>query len=210
MEKVETAPKMDISIIEKQDKPEKIEKIDHLDKKDAISKKTDSMDKTQKSEHIIKDGKKVEKEEKQDNKAEKVEKIDKPEKTNKEKEDKKDNGEKVDKTAKAEKNAMAAKRPAKSPTANGSKEVTSPDSKAKVSLKKGNSFILYAFFLFKLPHLRKRGICSHFSIFIKNKDQLTKLMIYEQFVQPLLLPWFYHAPMFASSFSFVLFENTCI
>ncbi len=104
------------------------------------------MDKTQKSEHIIKDGKKVEKEEKQDNKAEKVEKIDKPEKTNKEKEDKKDNGEKVDKTAKAEKNAMAAKRPAKSPTANGSKEVTSPDSKAKVSLKKGTSFILYAFF----------------------------------------------------------------
>ncbi|XP_016341616.1 microtubule-associated protein 4 isoform X3 [Sinocyclocheilus anshuiensis] len=128
MEKVETAPKMEnINIIEKQDKPEKIEKIDHLDKKDEITKKPDSVDKTQKSEQIIKDEKKVEKEEKQENKAEKVEKVDKPEKTNKEKDD----GEKVDKTAKAEKNAKAAKGPAKSPTSNGSKEVTSPDSKAK-------------------------------------------------------------------------------
>ncbi|XP_043117394.1 microtubule-associated protein 4 isoform X2 [Puntigrus tetrazona] len=134
MEKVETAPKMEnINIIEKQDKPEKIEKIDHLDKKDDITKKPDSVDKTQKSEQIIKDEKKVEKEEKQDNKAEKNEKVDKPEKTNKEKEEKKDNGEKVDKTAKAEKNMTAAKGPAKSPTANGSKEVTSPDSKAKPS-----------------------------------------------------------------------------
>ncbi|XP_042629092.1 microtubule-associated protein 4-like isoform X3 [Cyprinus carpio] len=137
MEKVETAVKMEnINIIEKQDKPEKMEKIDHLGKKDEITKKTDSVDKTQKSEKIIKDEKKVEKEEKQDNKAEKnekVEKVDKPEKTNKEKEEKKDKGEKVDKTAKAEKNATAAKRPVKSPTANGSKEVTSPDSKAKSS-----------------------------------------------------------------------------
>ncbi|XP_026062392.1 microtubule-associated protein 4 isoform X2 [Carassius auratus] len=131
MEKVETAPKMEsVNIIEKQDKPEKIEKIDHLDKKDEITKKPDSVDKTQKSEQIIKDEKKGEKEEKHDNKAEKV---DKPEKTNKEKDEKKDNGEKVDKTAKAEKNATAAKGPAKSPTANGSKEVTSPDSKAKSS-----------------------------------------------------------------------------
>ncbi|XP_016341614.1 microtubule-associated protein 4 isoform X1 [Sinocyclocheilus anshuiensis] len=131
MEKVETAPKMEnINIIEKQDKPEKIEKIDHLDKKDEITKKPDSVDKTQKSEQIIKDEKKVEKEEKQENKAEKVEKVDKPEKTNKEKDD----GEKVDKTAKAEKNAKAAKGPAKSPTSNGSKEVTSPDSKAKPSV----------------------------------------------------------------------------
>ncbi|XP_042629078.1 microtubule-associated protein 4-like isoform X1 [Cyprinus carpio] len=138
MEKVETAVKMEnINIIEKQDKPEKMEKIDHLGKKDEITKKTDSVDKTQKSEKIIKDEKKVEKEEKQDNKAEKnekVEKVDKPEKTNKEKEEKKDKGEKVDKTAKAEKNATAAKRPVKSPTANGSKEVTSPDSKAKPSV----------------------------------------------------------------------------
>ncbi|XP_050984884.1 microtubule-associated protein 4 isoform X5 [Labeo rohita] len=137
MEKVETAPKMEnINVIEKQDKPEKIEKIDHLNKKDEITKKTDSVDKTQKSEQIIKDEKKVEKEEKHDNKAEKnekVEKVDKPEKTNKEKEEKKDNGEKVDKTAKAEKNATAAKGPAKSPTANGSKDVTSLDSKAKSS-----------------------------------------------------------------------------
>uniref|UniRef100_A0A8C2AUM7 Microtubule-associated protein n=1 Tax=Cyprinus carpio TaxID=7962 RepID=A0A8C2AUM7_CYPCA len=137
MEKVETAPKMEnINITEKQDKPEKMEKIDHLDKKDVITKKPDSVDKTQKSEQIIKDEKKIEKEEKQDNKAEKtekVEKVDKPEKTNKEKDEKKDNGEKVDKTAKAEKNATAAKGPAKSPTANGSKEVTSPDSKAKSS-----------------------------------------------------------------------------
>uniref|UniRef100_A0A8C1DEJ1 Microtubule-associated protein n=1 Tax=Cyprinus carpio carpio TaxID=630221 RepID=A0A8C1DEJ1_CYPCA len=136
MEKVETAVKMEnINIIEKQDKPEKMEKIDHLGKKDEITKK--SVDKTQKSEKIIKDEKKVEKEEKQDNKAEKnekVEKVDKPEKTNKEKEEKKDKGEKVDKTAKAEKNATAAKRPVKSPTANGSKEVTSPDSKAKPSV----------------------------------------------------------------------------
>ncbi|RXN38994.1 microtubule-associated 4-like isoform X2 [Labeo rohita] len=138
MEKVETAPKMEnINVIEKQDKPEKIEKIDHLNKKDEITKKTDSVDKTQKSEQIIKDEKKVEKEEKHDNKAEKnekVEKVDKPEKTNKEKEEKKDNGEKVDKTAKAEKNATAAKGPAKSPTANGSKDVTSLDSKAKPSV----------------------------------------------------------------------------
>uniref|UniRef100_A0A8C2AT52 Microtubule-associated protein n=1 Tax=Cyprinus carpio TaxID=7962 RepID=A0A8C2AT52_CYPCA len=138
MEKVETAPKMEnINITEKQDKPEKMEKIDHLDKKDVITKKPDSVDKTQKSEQIIKDEKKIEKEEKQDNKAEKtekVEKVDKPEKTNKEKDEKKDNGEKVDKTAKAEKNATAAKGPAKSPTANGSKEVTSPDSKAKPSV----------------------------------------------------------------------------
>ncbi|XP_016380509.1 microtubule-associated protein 4 isoform X2 [Sinocyclocheilus rhinocerous] len=135
MEKVETALKMEnINIIEKQDKPEKMEKIDHLGKKDEITKKTDSVDKTQKSEKIIKDEKKVEK---QDNKAEKnkkAEKVDKPEKTNKEKEEKKDKGEKVDKTAKAEKNVMAAKRPAKSPTANGSKEVSSPDSKAKPSV----------------------------------------------------------------------------
>ncbi|XP_059419714.1 microtubule-associated protein 4 isoform X2 [Carassius carassius] len=135
MEKVETALKMEnINITEKQDKPEK---IDHLDKKDEITKKTDRVDKTQKSEKIIKDEKKVEKEEKQDNKAEKnqkVEKVDKPEKTNKEKEEKKDKGEKMDKTAKAEKNAMAAKAPAKSPTANGRKELTSPDNKPKPSV----------------------------------------------------------------------------
>ncbi|XP_052471727.1 microtubule-associated protein 4-like isoform X2 [Carassius gibelio] len=134
MEKVETALKMgNINITEKQDKPEK---TDHLEKKDEITKKTDSVDKTQKSEKIIKDEKKVEKEEKQDNKAEKnqkVEKVDKPEKTNKEKEEKKDKGEKMDKTAKAEKNAMTAKGPAKSPTANGRKEVTSPDNKPKSS-----------------------------------------------------------------------------
>ncbi|XP_056331490.1 microtubule-associated protein tau isoform X3 [Danio aesculapii] len=131
MEKVEPAPKMEnFNIIEKQDKPEKMEKIDHLDKKEDISKKADSMEKTQKSEQIIKDEKKVEKEEKQDNKAEKA---DKPEKTNKEKEEKKNGGEKVDKTVKAEKNVTAAKTPAKSPTANGSKEVTSPDSKTKSS-----------------------------------------------------------------------------
>ncbi|XP_067219900.1 microtubule-associated protein 4 isoform X9 [Chanodichthys erythropterus] len=138
IENVQTALKTEnIDIIEKQDKPEKMEKIDHLDKKDEITKKTDSVDKTQKSEQIIKDEKKVEKEEKQDNKAEKkdkVEKIDKPEKTNKEKEEKKDNGEKIDKTAKAEKNVTAAKGPAKSPTANRSKEVTSPDSKTKPSV----------------------------------------------------------------------------
>ncbi|XP_048019272.1 microtubule-associated protein 4 isoform X8 [Megalobrama amblycephala] len=137
MENVQTALKTEnIDIIEKQDKPEKMEKIDHMDKKDEITKKTDSVDKTQKSEQIIKDEKKVEKEEKQDNKAEKkdkVEKVDKPEKTNKEKEEKKDNGEKIDKTAKAEKNVTAAKGPAKSPTANRSKEVTSPDSKTKSS-----------------------------------------------------------------------------
>ncbi|XP_026140691.1 microtubule-associated protein 4-like isoform X3 [Carassius auratus] len=135
MEKVETALKMgNINITEKQDKPEK---TDHLEKKDEITKKTDSVDKTQKSEKIIKDEKKVEKEEKQDNKAEKnqkVEKVDKPEKTNKEKEEKKDKGEKMDKTAKAEKNAMTAKGPAKSPTANGRKEVTSPDNKPKPSV----------------------------------------------------------------------------
>ncbi|XP_048019265.1 microtubule-associated protein 4 isoform X2 [Megalobrama amblycephala] len=138
MENVQTALKTEnIDIIEKQDKPEKMEKIDHMDKKDEITKKTDSVDKTQKSEQIIKDEKKVEKEEKQDNKAEKkdkVEKVDKPEKTNKEKEEKKDNGEKIDKTAKAEKNVTAAKGPAKSPTANRSKEVTSPDSKTKPSV----------------------------------------------------------------------------
>ncbi|CAM4593058.1 unnamed protein product [Leuciscus chuanchicus] len=137
MENVQTASKMEsINIIEKQDKPEKMEKIDPLNKKDEITKKTDSVDKTQKSEQIIKDEKKVEKEEKQDNKAEKkekVEKVDKPEKTNKETEEKKDNREKVDKTAKAEKNMTAAKGPAKSPTANGSKEVTSLDSKTKSS-----------------------------------------------------------------------------
>ncbi|XP_077083317.1 uncharacterized protein map4l isoform X8 [Siphateles boraxobius] len=137
MENVQTASKMEsINIIEKQDKPEKMEKIDHLNKKDEITKKTDSVDKTQKSEQIIKDEKKVEKEEKQDNKAEKkekVEKVDKPEKTNKEKDEKKDNREKVDKTAKAEKNMTATKGPAKSPTANGSKEVTSLDSKTKSS-----------------------------------------------------------------------------
>ncbi|XP_077083306.1 uncharacterized protein map4l isoform X6 [Siphateles boraxobius] len=138
MENVQTASKMEsINIIEKQDKPEKMEKIDHLNKKDEITKKTDSVDKTQKSEQIIKDEKKVEKEEKQDNKAEKkekVEKVDKPEKTNKEKDEKKDNREKVDKTAKAEKNMTATKGPAKSPTANGSKEVTSLDSKTKPSV----------------------------------------------------------------------------
>ncbi|XP_056091390.1 microtubule-associated protein 4 isoform X7 [Rhinichthys klamathensis goyatoka] len=137
MENVQTASKMEsINIIEKQDKPEKMEKIDHLNKKDEITKKTDNVDKTQKSEQIIKDEKKVEKEEKQDNKAEKkekVEKVDKPEKMNKEKEEKKDNREKVDKTAKAEKNMTAAKGPAKSPTENGSKEVTSLDSKTKSS-----------------------------------------------------------------------------
>ncbi|XP_067309902.1 microtubule-associated protein 4 isoform X3 [Pseudorasbora parva] len=138
MEKVQTASKIEsINTTEKQDKPEKMEKIDHMDKKDEITKKTDSVDKTQKSEQIIKDEKKAEKEEKQDNKAEKketVEKVDKPEKTNKEKEEKKDNREKVDKTAKAEKNVMAAKGSAKSPTANGSKDVTSPDSKTKPSV----------------------------------------------------------------------------
>ncbi|XP_039532427.1 microtubule-associated protein 4 isoform X8 [Pimephales promelas] len=134
MENVQTASKMEsINIIEKQDKPEKMEKIDHLNKKDENTKKTDSVDKTQKIEQIIKDEKKAEKEEKQDNKAEKKEKVDKPEKTNKEKEEKKDNREKVDKTAKAEKNMTAAKGPAKSPTANGSKEVTSLDSKTKSS-----------------------------------------------------------------------------
>ncbi|XP_051774410.1 microtubule-associated protein tau isoform X8 [Ctenopharyngodon idella] len=137
MENVPSALKMEnTDISEKQDKPEKMEKTDHLDKKDDITKKTDSTDKTQKSEQIIKDEKKVEKEEKHDNKAEKkdkVEKVDKPEKTNKEKEEKKDNGEKIDKTAKAEKNVTAAKGPAKSPTANRSKEVTSPDSKTKSS-----------------------------------------------------------------------------
>ncbi|XP_058609017.1 microtubule-associated protein 4 isoform X3 [Onychostoma macrolepis] len=135
MEKVKDAPKMDnINILEKQDKPEKIEKIDHLDKKDEITKKADSVDKTQKSEQIIKDEKKQEKQDNKAEKNEKVEKVDKPEKTKKEKEEKKDKGEKVDKTAKAEKNATAAKGPAKSPTANGSKEVTSPDSKAKPSV----------------------------------------------------------------------------
>ncbi|XP_039532423.1 microtubule-associated protein 4 isoform X5 [Pimephales promelas] len=135
MENVQTASKMEsINIIEKQDKPEKMEKIDHLNKKDENTKKTDSVDKTQKIEQIIKDEKKAEKEEKQDNKAEKKEKVDKPEKTNKEKEEKKDNREKVDKTAKAEKNMTAAKGPAKSPTANGSKEVTSLDSKTKPSV----------------------------------------------------------------------------
>nr|XP_005171300.1 microtubule-associated protein 4 isoform X2 [Danio rerio] len=134
MEKVEPAPKVDnFHTIEKQDKPEKMEKIDHFDKKEDISKKTDSMEKTQKSEQIIKDEKKVEKEEKQDTKAEKNEKADKPEKTNKEKEEKKNDGEKVNKTVKTEKNVTAAKTPAKSPTANGSKEVTSPDSKTKPS-----------------------------------------------------------------------------
>ncbi|TRY53865.1 hypothetical protein DNTS_002808, partial [Danionella cerebrum] len=127
-EKMETAPKMEsMNIIEKQDKPEKMEKIDHPDKK------SESLEKTKKSEPIIKDEKKPEKEEKHDNKAEKVEKVDKPEKTNKEKEDKKDNGEKVDKAAKAEKNVMAAKGPAKSPTADVSKEVTSSDGKNKSS-----------------------------------------------------------------------------
>ncbi|TRY53863.1 hypothetical protein DNTS_002808, partial [Danionella cerebrum] len=127
-EKMETAPKMEsMNIIEKQDKPEKMEKIDHPDKK------SESLEKTKKSEPIIKDEKKPEKEEKHDNKAEKVEKVDKPEKTNKEKEDKKDNGEKVDKAAKAEKNVMAAKGPAKSPTADVSKEVTSSDGKNKPS-----------------------------------------------------------------------------
>ncbi|XP_057188979.1 microtubule-associated protein 4 isoform X1 [Triplophysa rosa] len=122
-----------INIIEKQDKPEKMEKIDQLEKNNESTKKTDNVEKTQKSEQIIKDEKKAQKEEKQD-KAEKNEKVDKPEKTNKEKEEKKKNGEKVDKTAKTEKNVTASKGPAKSPTANGSKEVTSPDRKAKPSV----------------------------------------------------------------------------
>lgn len=122
-----------INIIEKQDKPEKMEKMDQLEKNNESTKKTDNVEKTQKSEQIIKDEKKAQKEEKQD-KAEKNEKVDKPEKTNKEKEEKKKNGENVDKTAKTEKNVTASKGPAKSPTANGSKEVTSPDSRAKVCL----------------------------------------------------------------------------
>ncbi|XP_056600154.1 microtubule-associated protein 4 isoform X4 [Triplophysa dalaica] len=119
-----------INIIEKQDKPEKMEKMDQLEKNNESTKKTDNVEKTQKSEQIIKDEKKAQKEEKQD-KAEKNEKVDKPEKTNKEKEEKKKNGENVDKTAKTEKNVTASKGPAKSPTANGSKELTSPDSRAK-------------------------------------------------------------------------------
>ncbi|XP_051985378.1 microtubule-associated protein 4 isoform X5 [Xyrauchen texanus] len=130
MEKVDTSPKMDnINIIEKQDKPEKKE-IDNA------TKKVENVDKTQKSEQIIKDEMKAENKEKQDNKAEKnekVEKVDKPEKTNKDKEEKKSNGKKVDKTTKTEKNAKTAKETAKSPTANGSKDVTSPYSKAKSS-----------------------------------------------------------------------------
>ncbi|XP_056600152.1 microtubule-associated protein 4 isoform X3 [Triplophysa dalaica] len=122
-----------INIIEKQDKPEKMEKMDQLEKNNESTKKTDNVEKTQKSEQIIKDEKKAQKEEKQD-KAEKNEKVDKPEKTNKEKEEKKKNGENVDKTAKTEKNVTASKGPAKSPTANGSKELTSPDSRAKPSV----------------------------------------------------------------------------
>ncbi|XP_051557022.1 microtubule-associated protein 4-like isoform X4 [Myxocyprinus asiaticus] len=137
MEKVDTSPKMDnINMIEKQDKPKKMENTDHLDKKEDTTKKMDSVNKTQ-SEQIIKDEKKAENKEKQDNKAEKtekVEKVDKPEKTNKEKEEKKENGEKVDKTAKAEKNAKAAKGTTKSPTANGSKDITSLDSKTNPSV----------------------------------------------------------------------------
>ncbi|XP_051989710.1 microtubule-associated protein 4-like isoform X6 [Xyrauchen texanus] len=140
MEKMDTFPKMDnINMIEKQDKPKKMENIDHLDmkEKEDTTNKMDSMKKTQKSEQIIKDEKKAESKEKQDNKAEKtekVEKVDKPEKTNKEKEEKKDNGEKVEKTDKAEKNAKAAKGTTKSPAANGSKDITSPDSKANPSV----------------------------------------------------------------------------
>ncbi|XP_041958253.1 LOW QUALITY PROTEIN: microtubule-associated protein 4 [Alosa sapidissima] len=122
------------NMFEKTDKPEKVEKMDTFEKKEKedATKKIENVDKTQKSEKIIKDEDKHDKMEKHDNKAEKSEKVDKPEKTNKEKEEKA-NTEKTDKAAKAEKNEKAGKGTAKSPTANGSKDLVSPD-KAKITV----------------------------------------------------------------------------
>ncbi|KAG5286820.1 hypothetical protein AALO_G00019140 [Alosa alosa] len=122
------------NMFEKTDKPEKVEKMDTFEKKEKedTTKKIENVDKTQKSEKIIKDEDKHDKMEKHDNKAEKSEKVDKPEKTNKEKEEKA-NTEKTDKAAKAEKNEKAGKGTAKSPTANGNKDLVSPD-KAKITV----------------------------------------------------------------------------
>ncbi|XP_028832312.1 microtubule-associated protein 4 isoform X5 [Denticeps clupeoides] len=115
---------------EKMDKPEKVDKNDHPEKKEDILKKTDNGDKTQKGEKIIKDEEKPNKDNKVE-KNEKLEKADKPEKTNKEDKAGKKESEKNDKTAKTDKNEKTGKGAAKSPNANGSKDLTSTDSKAK-------------------------------------------------------------------------------
>ncbi|XP_036418825.1 microtubule-associated protein tau-like [Colossoma macropomum] len=112
-EKMDTTAKMDSSsTLGKADKPEKTEKID-------TSMKKESLDKNQEAE-------------KKDHKPEKNEKVEKAEKTNNEgKEEKKNGSEKVDKMVKNEKNEKAGKETVKPTTANGNKELISPDSKAK-------------------------------------------------------------------------------
>ncbi|XP_027138998.1 microtubule-associated protein 4 isoform X7 [Larimichthys crocea] len=107
----------------------KTDKIDTLDKKekDEQQKKDNGPDKNQKSEKIVKDEEKMDKmnAEKNNKANEKAEKVDKPEKTNK---DEKKEEEKKPAEKKEEKGGKAT---AKSPTGNGSKTVTSPDSKSK-------------------------------------------------------------------------------
>ncbi|KAL7831950.1 hypothetical protein AOLI_G00294980 [Acnodon oligacanthus] len=112
-EKVDTTAKMDSSsTLGKADKPEKTEKID-------ASMKKEILDKNQEAE-------------KKDHKPEKNEKVEKAEKTNNEgKEEKKNGSEKVDKMVKNEKNEKTGKGTVKPTTANGNKELISPDNKAK-------------------------------------------------------------------------------
>lgn len=101
--------------------PSKTNKIDSSDKKEEQQKKENNMDKNQKPEKILKNEEKVEmmNAEKNNKANEKPEKVDKPEKTNKDE----------------KKEEKGGKGPAKSPTGNGSKTVTSPDSKSKVIVK---------------------------------------------------------------------------
>uniref|UniRef100_A0A3B4BS55 Microtubule-associated protein n=1 Tax=Pygocentrus nattereri TaxID=42514 RepID=A0A3B4BS55_PYGNA len=112
-EKVDTTARMDTSsTLGKADKPEKTEKTD-------ASMKKENLDKNQEAE-------------KKDHKPEKNEKVEKAEKTNNEgKEEKKNGSEKVDKMVKNEKNEKAGKGTVKPTTANGNKELISPDNKAK-------------------------------------------------------------------------------
>ncbi|TSN57724.1 Potassium voltage-gated channel subfamily H member 6 [Bagarius yarrelli] len=125
IEKSDTSPKPDIlNTLVKEDKPKDPEKTDN--------KKIDNMGKIQGAE-------------KQDSKTEKNgkdEKVRNVEETKKEvKEEKKNGSEKVDKTIKNEKNVQAAKETSKPTTANGTKDLISPDKvkSAKESVAKPSS-----------------------------------------------------------------------
>ncbi|XP_072547971.1 uncharacterized protein map4l isoform X2 [Salminus brasiliensis] len=118
-EKMDISPKIDnSSMLGKADKPEKTEKID------TSIKKVENLDKIQEAE----------KKDHKPEKKEKAEKVDKAEKPNNEKKEEKKNGsEKVDKTAKNEKNEKVGKGTTKPTTTNESKEVISPEDKAKAN-----------------------------------------------------------------------------